>query len=98
MAITDVAAYAHLSDADLEAFAIELDAIRRDIEASRGEKDSTYIRRAIVFQRFLDVAARLSNGCHHVVHEPLPSWRTGPVAGRRWKEAASRNQKFCHIN
>ena len=59
MAITDVAAYAHLSDADLEAFAIELDAIRRDIEASRGEKDSTYIRRAIVFQRFLDVAARL---------------------------------------
>ena len=59
MAITDVAAYAHLSDADLEAFALELDAIRRDIEASRGEKDSTYIRRAIVFQRFLDVAARL---------------------------------------
>ena len=59
MAITDVAAYAHLSDADLEAFAIELDAIRRDIEASRGEKDSAYIWRAIAFQRFLDVAARL---------------------------------------
>ncbi|MGA7050307.1 MAG: acyl-CoA desaturase, partial [Mycobacterium sp.] len=59
MAITDVAAYAHLSEADLEAFAGELDAIRRDIEASRGEKDSAYIRRAIVFQRFLDVAARL---------------------------------------
>jgi fatty acid desaturase len=59
MAITDVAAYAHLSDADLEAFALELDAIRRDIEASRGEQDSAYIRRAIVFQRFLDVAARL---------------------------------------
>ena len=59
MAITDVAAYAHLSEADLEAFALELDAIRRDIEASRGEKDSAYIRRAIVFQRFLDVAARL---------------------------------------
>jgi NADPH-dependent stearoyl-CoA 9-desaturase len=59
MAITDVAAYAHLSDADLEAFALELGAIRRDIEGSRGEKDSTYIRRTIVFQRFLDVAARL---------------------------------------
>ena len=59
MAITDVAAYAHLSDADLEAFAAELDAIRLDIEDWRGEKDSTYIRRTIVFQRFLDVAARL---------------------------------------
>ena len=59
MAITDVAAYAHLSDADLEAFAVELDAIRRDIEDSRGEKDSAYVRRTIVFQRFLDVAARL---------------------------------------
>ncbi len=59
MAITDVAAYAHLSEADLETFAVELDAIRRDIEGSRGEKDSAYIRRTIVFQRFLDVAARL---------------------------------------
>ena len=59
MAITDVAAYAHLSDADLDAFAAELDAIRRDIEDSRGEKDSAYVRRTIVFQRFLDVAARL---------------------------------------
>ncbi len=59
MAITDVAAYAHLSDADLQAFAAELDAIRVEIEASRGEKDSRYVRRTIVFQRFLDVAARL---------------------------------------
>jgi NADPH-dependent stearoyl-CoA 9-desaturase len=59
MAITDVAAYAHLSDADLQAFAAELDAIRLDIEASRGEKDSRYVRRTIVFQRYLDVAARL---------------------------------------
>ena len=37
MAITDVAEYAHLSDADLEALAAELNAIRRDIEASRGD-------------------------------------------------------------
>ncbi len=59
MAITDIAEYAHLSDADLEALGVELDAIRRDIEDSRGEKDRAYIRRSIAFQRFLDVAARL---------------------------------------
>src|SRR4051794_35340005 len=59
MAITDVAEYAHLSQADLEALASELEAIRRDIEASRGEKDRAYIRRTIAFQRFLDLAARL---------------------------------------
>src|SRR5258707_15209318 len=59
MAITDVSAYAHLSDADLEAFSAELDAIRRDIEGSRGEKDRAYIRGTIALQRFLDIAARL---------------------------------------
>jgi NADPH-dependent stearoyl-CoA 9-desaturase len=59
MAITDVAEYAHLTDADLEALRGELEAIRRDIEDSRGERDSSYIRRTIAFQRFLDVAARL---------------------------------------
>jgi len=59
MAITDVAEYAHLSDADLEGLAVALDAIRRDIEDSRGEKDSAYIRRTIAFQRCLDLAARL---------------------------------------
>jgi fatty acid desaturase len=59
MAITDIAGYAHLSDADLEALGVELDAIRRDIEGSLGEKDRAYIRRTIAFQRFLDIAARL---------------------------------------
>ena len=59
MAITDVAEYAHLSVTDLEGLGGELEAIRRDIEGSRGEKDRAYIRRTIVFQRFLDIAARL---------------------------------------
>ena len=59
MAIADVAEYAHLSDADLEALGCELEAIHRDIEDSRGENDRAYIRRAIAFQRCLDVAARL---------------------------------------
>ena len=34
MAITDVPAFAHLTDADIENLAVELDAIRRDIEDS----------------------------------------------------------------
>ena len=63
MAITDIAAYAHLSQADIEALGNELDAIRRDIEESLGEKDAAYIRRTIRFQRTLDVVARLVIGC-----------------------------------
>jgi NADPH-dependent stearoyl-CoA 9-desaturase len=60
MAITEVPEYAHLSDADVEALAAALDAIRCDIEDSRGTKDREYIRRAIAFQRCLEVAARLT--------------------------------------
>jgi NADPH-dependent stearoyl-CoA 9-desaturase len=60
MAITEVPEYAHLSDADVEALAAALDAIRCDIEDSLGTKDREYIRRAIAFQRCLEVAARLT--------------------------------------
>jgi len=60
MAITEVPEYAHLSDADLDALAAELEAIRLDIEVSRGAKDRTYIMRAIGFQRCLEIAARLT--------------------------------------
>ena len=59
MAITEVPEYAHLSDADLEGLATALEAIRHDIETSRGAKDRAYIMRAIAFQRCLEVAARL---------------------------------------
>lgn len=59
MAIADVAEYAHLSDADLEGLGLALEEIRRDVEESRGETDMAYIRRAIAFQRLLDVAGRL---------------------------------------
>lgn len=62
MAIAAVAEYAHLSVADTEALAAELDAIRIDIEDSRGAKDRAYIKRAIAVQRCLDVAARLMIG------------------------------------
>jgi NADPH-dependent stearoyl-CoA 9-desaturase len=73
MAITDIAAYAHLSGADIEALGTELDAIRTDIEESLGERDAAYIRRTIRFQRMLDVAGRLIIGCSRS--------RTGWVAG-----------------
>src|SRR5262245_6120709 len=63
MAIADIAVYAHLSQADIEALGAELDAIRRDIEGSLGEKDAAYVRRTIRFQRTLDIVARLVIGC-----------------------------------
>jgi fatty acid desaturase len=59
MAISDIAAYTHLSAADMESLGAELDTIRRDVEESLGAKDAAYIRRTILFQRTLDVAARL---------------------------------------
>jgi fatty acid desaturase len=62
VAITEVPEYAHLSDEDLEELAAALEAIRRDIESSRGTADRAYIKRAIAFQRALEVAARLAIG------------------------------------
>jgi fatty acid desaturase len=59
MAITDVPAFAHLTESDIESLAVELDAIRQDIEDSRGERDSRYIRRTIAAQRALEVTGRL---------------------------------------
>ena len=60
MAITDIKAYAHLSPQDVEDLAAELDAIRADIEESRGERDAQYIRRAIQLQRALAAFGRLA--------------------------------------
>lgn len=62
MAITEVPEYAHLSGADIAALAAELDQIRCEIEESRGANDRQYIRRAIAFQRCLEVAARVIIG------------------------------------
>jgi NADPH-dependent stearoyl-CoA 9-desaturase len=62
MAISEVPQYAHLSDTDLEEFAAALEAIRCDIESSRGANDRAYIKRAIAFHRILEIAARLVIG------------------------------------
>ncbi|MDT5103411.1 MAG: NADPH-dependent stearoyl-CoA 9-desaturase [Mycobacterium sp.] len=58
MAITDIKRYAHLTAEDVEALAGELDAIRADIEESRGERDARYIRRSIQLQRALAAGGR----------------------------------------
>jgi fatty acid desaturase len=60
MAITDVDVFAHLTDADIEGLAFELDAIRHEFEDSRGARDARYIRRTIAAQRALEVAGRLT--------------------------------------
>ena len=60
MAITDIKEYAHLSEADVEELARELDAIRTDIEESRGERDARYIRRTIQLQRALAAGGRIA--------------------------------------
>jgi linoleoyl-CoA desaturase len=60
MAISDVEAFTHLSESDVEALGREFDDIRREIEESRGADDEAYIRRIIYIQRRLMVAARIT--------------------------------------
>ena len=60
MAITDLKEYAHLTTEDVEQLANELDAIRADIEESRGERDARYIRRSIQLQRALAAGGRIA--------------------------------------
>ncbi len=76
MAISRVSAYAHLSDEDLEAFGRELDAVRSEIEEALGASDAAYIRRTILLQRTLDVAARI------VIHRSRSKvgWLLGTIA------------------
>jgi NADPH-dependent stearoyl-CoA 9-desaturase len=59
MAISDIKEYAHLTSEDVEALGRELDAIRADVEESRGERDARYIRRAIQLQRGLAAGGRI---------------------------------------
>ncbi|MGB3301847.1 fatty acid desaturase family protein [Gordonia sp. (in: high G+C Gram-positive bacteria)] len=58
MAISDIPEYAHLTDEDVEALGSELDQIRAEIEADRGERDARYIRNTIAAQRALEVTGR----------------------------------------
>jgi NADPH-dependent stearoyl-CoA 9-desaturase len=49
---------AHLSEQDIENLGRELDAIRAEVIASRGERDADYIRRIIQTQRRLELGGR----------------------------------------
>src|ERR1043165_5057623 len=60
MAITDVPEFAHLSESDIESLAVELDAIRQDIEESRGERDARSIRRTIAAHGAVELAGRVT--------------------------------------
>ncbi|HPY23017.1 MAG TPA: acyl-CoA desaturase, partial [Mycobacterium sp.] len=49
---------AHLTDADIENLSAELDAIREEVLAGRGERDANYIRSVIDNQRRLELGSR----------------------------------------
>jgi len=76
LAIADIATYAHLSQSEIDSLGNELDAIRREVVESLGERDAAYIRRTIEFQRTLDVVARLLIGCGR----SRAGWVVGTVA------------------
>ncbi|SOJ57739.1 NADPH-dependent stearoyl-CoA 9-desaturase [Mycobacterium simulans] len=59
MAISDASVLSHLTDADIDGLAAELDAIRAEIEDCGGERDARYIYRTIALQRALEVAGRV---------------------------------------
>ncbi len=60
MAISDVREYMHLSEDEVDQLGRELDAIRAEVEESRGAADAAYINRLIRIQRSLAVAGRLT--------------------------------------
>ena len=59
MAVADVKEYCHLTPEEVEQIGAELDAIRTQIEESRGDKDAAYINRVITAQRWMAAAARI---------------------------------------
>lgn len=60
MAYADVREYTHLTDEEVAEIGAELDAIRAEVEASRGQADRDYILRVITLQRRLAAAGRIS--------------------------------------
>jgi fatty acid desaturase len=60
MAFSDVREYTHLTDEEIEAIGRELDEIRAEIEADRGQADRDYVTRIITLQRRLAAAGRIT--------------------------------------
>ena len=67
---------ANLTEADIEQFGRELDRIRDEVIASRGEDDARYIRRVIAVQRGLEVGGRAML----FVSILPPAWLAGTAA------------------
>lgn len=60
MAYADVREYTHLTDEEVEQIGRELDEIRSEVEASRGQPDRDYVLRVITLQRRLAAAGRIT--------------------------------------
>jgi fatty acid desaturase len=73
MAIADVKEYTHLTEEEVEQIGRELDAIRAEIEESRGAADAAYINRMITVQRGLAAAGRAVLFASH----KKPAWAAG---------------------
>jgi len=73
MAISDVQEYTHLTDEEVEQIGRELDAIRAEIEESRGAKDAAYINQMITVQRALAAAGRVAL----LASNRRPAWAAG---------------------
>ncbi|AKK02542.1 fatty acid desaturase family protein [Corynebacterium epidermidicanis] len=58
MAIANIKAYSHLTDADIEEIGRRLDAIKADVESTLGERDVRYIKSMIRTQRILELSGR----------------------------------------
>jgi linoleoyl-CoA desaturase len=73
VAISDVQEYTHLTDEEVEQIGRELDAIRAEIEESRGAADAAYINRIITIQRSLAAAGRVAL----FASNRKPAWAAG---------------------
>ncbi len=96
MAISDVKEYAHLTEEEVEQLGRELDAIRAEIEESRGAADAAYINRMIKVQRGLAAAGRavLFAGAHASEGRSprgrsAPACSAWPRSSRTWRSATT---------
>ena len=94
MAISDVKEYTHLTDEEVEQIGRELDAIRAEIEESRGAADAAYINRMIKIQRGLAAAGRVTL----FASNKKPAWALGASflgAGQDPREHGDRPQRHA---
>ena len=89
MAIADVKEYTHLTEEEVEQLGRELDAIRAEIEESRGAADAAYINRMIRIQRGLAAAGRVTLLARHPVKKTRkPGVGRRRRAARRWPRSS----------